>query len=49
MAHEKANTLLEHFRDEGDCQMLRDFAAQMSPVVKEHLDHMKRLETNMAR
>ena len=49
MAHEEATKLMHTYRDEGDCQVLRSFATEVSPVIDGHLDHMKRLETNMPR
>ncbi|MEQ8411237.1 MAG: DUF4142 domain-containing protein [Erythrobacter sp.] len=49
MAHEEATRLMHNFRDEGDCQVLRSFATEVSPIIEGHLDHMKRLETNMPR
>ncbi|QIQ85620.1 DUF4142 domain-containing protein [Erythrobacter sp.] len=49
MAHEEAAKLMHNYRDEGDCQVLRGFATEVSPVIEGHLDHMKRLETNMPR
>jgi putative membrane protein len=48
MAHEEAVKLMKNYRDEGDCQVLRSFATEVTPVIEDHLDHMKRLETNMA-
>lgn len=49
MAHEEATRLMHHYRDEGDCQVLRSFATEVAPVIDGHLDHMKRLETNLPR
>jgi len=49
MAHEEATKLMHTYRDDGDCQVLRSFATEVSPLIESHLDHMKRLETNMPR
>lgn len=49
MAHEEATKLMHNYRDDGDCQVLRSFATEVSPVIENHRDHMKRLETNMPR
>lgn len=49
MAHEEASKLMHTYRDDGDCQVLRSFATEVTPVIESHLDHMKRLETNMPR
>ena len=44
MAHEEAVKLMHHFRDEGNCPVLRSFAAEASPVIESHLDRMKQLQ-----
>ena len=44
MAHEEAVKLMHHFRDEGNCPVLRGFAAEASPVIEGHLNQMKRLQ-----
>lgn len=49
MAHEEAARLMHNYRHEGDCPVLRRFAAETSPVIEGHLDHVRRLETNMPR
>jgi putative membrane protein len=49
MAHEEATKLMHNYRDEGDCQVLRSFATEVAPVIDGHLDHVKRLETNLPR
>ncbi len=43
MAHEEAVTLMHHFRDNGDNASLRNFAADVSPVIEGHLERIKQL------
>lgn len=45
MAHKEAVTLAHHFRDEGDDAALRSFAAELSPILENHLDQMKQLKS----
>ncbi|NBC88791.1 MAG: DUF4142 domain-containing protein [Alphaproteobacteria bacterium] len=49
MAHAEAASLMHMYRDEGDCLVLRSFAAEASPVIERHLEHVKRLKTDMPR
>lgn len=49
VAHAEAASLMRTYRDEGDCQVLRSFAAEASPVIERHLEHVKRLKTDMPR
>ena len=48
MAHEEAVKLMHHYRDKGDCPVLRSFASEMSPIIEGHLDRMKQLEDAVA-
>ena len=48
MAHEEAVKLMHHYRDNGDCPVLRGFASEISPVIEGHLDRMKQLEDAVA-
>lgn len=40
IAHQEAVMLMHHFRDNGDNPELRDFAADISPIVESHLEHI---------
>lgn len=44
LAHEEAVTLMHHFRDKGNDPTLRRFASEVSPVIENHLEHMKNLQ-----
>jgi putative membrane protein len=40
IAHQEAVMLMHHFRDHGDNAELRDFAADISPIIESHLEHI---------
>lgn len=40
IAHQEAVMLMHHFRDNGDHPRLRDFAAEISPILESHLEHI---------
>lgn len=40
IAHQEAVMLMHHFRDNGDNPDLRDFAAEVSPIIESHLEHI---------
>ena len=48
LAHQEAVTLMTEYRDRGDDESLRRFAAETAPVIEEHLGQMKALRKNMA-
>jgi putative membrane protein len=43
LAHQEAVTLMHSYRDGGDDEALRDFAADAGELVERHLAHMKEL------
>lgn len=43
LAHQEAVTLMHSYRDGGDNEALRGFAADVAPIVERHLGHMKAL------
>jgi putative membrane protein len=47
MAHEETVTLMHAYRDSGDLEQLRSFAAAAAPVVEGHLEDIKRLRAMM--
>lgn len=47
LAHEEAVKLMHHFRDKGDCHVLRNFAREASPVIEGHLERMKQLKSRI--
>ena len=44
LAHKEAVTLMHHYRDEGDCPVLRGFAREVAPIIESHLERMKSLQ-----
>jgi putative membrane protein len=46
LAHEEAVSLMQTFRDDGDCPELRAFAGEAANVVESHLEQMKQLQEN---
>lgn len=40
IAHQEAVMLMHHFRDHGDNPELREFAADISPIIESHLEHI---------
>jgi putative membrane protein len=40
IAHQESVTLMHHFRDNGDNPVLREFAAEISPIIESHLEHI---------
>lgn len=44
LAHEEAVSLMQKYRDDGDCPELRNFAEASARVVEGHLDRMKQLQ-----
>lgn len=47
MAHQEALTLMRGYRDRGDDEGLRRFAAEAAPMIERHLDHMKGLRARI--
>jgi putative membrane protein len=43
LAHQEAVVLMHHYRDKGDDAELRAFAAEVSPMIEQHLVMMKNM------
>jgi putative membrane protein len=48
LAHQEAVTLMHSYRDGGDDEALRSFAAEVAPIVERHLAHMKEMRARIA-